>query len=220
MNESSSSPSSRAYFDEVGAAWDHLREGFFPDRVREQALAVAPVEAGRLAADLGAGTGFITEGLLARGVRVIAVDQSPVMLAALRRKFPRVDGLDCRTGEAECLPIADSSVDYCLANMYLHHVDRPAVAIGELARILKPGGMAIVTDLDAHQHTFLRDEHHDRWLGFKRQQIRIWFRDAGLTNVRADGLGDECRATSTEGRNAAIRLFIASGHKPGECGAP
>ncbi len=88
-----------------------------------------------------------------------------------------------------------------------------------MARILKPGGIVIVTDLDAHQHSFLRDEHHDRWLGFERQQIRSWFREAGLTDVRADGLGDECRATSTEGWNAAISIFVASGRKPEECGA-
>jgi ubiquinone/menaquinone biosynthesis C-methylase UbiE len=219
-----SKSTSRAYFDTIGTDWDHMREGFFPDRVRERALAVAAVEAGRVAADLGAGTGFLTEALLARGVRVIAVDQSPVMLDALRGKFPqgdehagrspRPDLLDCCTGEAEQLPIDDSSVDYCLANMYLHHVERPAAAIREMARILVPGGIVVVTDLDAHQHTFLRDEHHDRWLGFERQDIRAWFRDAGLTDVRADDLGDECRTTSTEGSNAAISIFIASGRKP------
>jgi len=214
-----------------------MREGFFPDHVRERALAVAAVEAGCVAADLGAGTGFLTEALLARGVNVIAVDQSPVMLEALRAKFPQADHrptstvshtsdtappspiLTCRTGEAEHLPLNDASVDYCLANMYLHHVDRPAAAIREMARILKPGGIAVITDLDAHQHTWLRDEHHDRWLGFARDDVRTWFRTAGLTDVRVDDLGDRCRATSTGGGEAAIGIFIASGVAPGACPA-
>jgi len=238
--------SSRSYFDAIGAEWDHLREGFFPDHVRDRALDVAAVEAGRLAADLGAGTGFITEGLLARGVNVIAVDQSEVMLDALRGKFPsgdlrsapgeprpipvaprmaappaaardtdtpRLAMLDCRTGDAERLPIDDASVDYCLANMYLHHVERPAVAIAEMARILKPGGKAVITDLDTHRHIFLREEHHDRWMGFARDDIRTWFGDAGLADVRVDDLGDRCHATSSGGFYAAISIFIASGLK-------
>jgi len=224
MSEQDPPVSSRAYFDGIGAGWDRMREGFFPDHVRERALAVAAVEAGRLAVDLGAGTGFLTEALLARGVDVIAVDQSQVMLDALRGKFPRATSppaasmpdharLDCRTGEAEQLPIDDASVDYCLANMFLHHVERPAVAIAEMARILKPGGIAVITDLDAHRHTWLRDEHHDRWMGFDRLDIGAWLRDAGLGNVRVGDIGDRCRATSTAGDDAAISIFIASGRK-------
>jgi ubiquinone/menaquinone biosynthesis C-methylase UbiE len=204
---------SRDYFDAIGAGWDRMREGFFPDRVRDRALALAAVEPGRRAADLGAGTGFLTEGLLARGIQVIAVDQSPVMLEALGRKFPGSPLLDCRAGEAERLPIDDASIDYCLANMYLHHVERPAVAIAEMARILVPGGIAVVTDLDTHDFTFLRDEHHDRWMGFDRGEVRAWFAGAGLTGARVDGIGDECRATSTGGCHAAVGIFIASGRK-------
>jgi len=218
MSKTTSPASSKAYFDNIGAEWDRMREEFFPDDVREQALIAAGVEAGGVAADLGAGTGFLTEALLARGVNVIAVDQSPVMLDALRRKFPQAGDpcpgmLVCRTGEAEHLPIDDASVNFCLANMYLHHVDRPAVAIKEMARIIKPCGTVVITDLDTHQHTFLRDEHHDRWMGFDRQDLRAWFRDAGLTDVRVDDLGDKCRATSTGGSDAAISIFIASGRR-------
>jgi ubiquinone/menaquinone biosynthesis C-methylase UbiE len=206
--------SSKVFFDSIGADWDRLRESFFPDRVREAALAAAGVQSGREAADLGAGTGFITQGLLARGVRVIAVDQSPAMLDALRRKFPRPDRVDCRAGDAEHLPIASTSLDYSLANMFLHHVERPAVAVKEMARILKPGGKAVVTDLDTHEFEFLREEHHDRWMGFERDLIRDWFVGAGLTDVRVDSLGVDCCDTSAGGRSAKVGIFIASGTKP------
>jgi protease-4 len=53
--------SSKDYFDSIGDDWDGMRESFFSDRVRSRALAAAGVEQGRVAADLGAGTGFITE---------------------------------------------------------------------------------------------------------------------------------------------------------------
>ena len=69
---------SKAYFDSLGAGWDALQQSFFSERVRERALELAAVEPGRIAADLGAGTGFMTQGLVERGVRVVAVDQSSV----------------------------------------------------------------------------------------------------------------------------------------------
>lgn len=204
---------SKGYFDEIGAAWDDLRSKLFSEAVRERALSVAAVEPGRVAADVGAGTGFITTGLVERGVRCIAIDQSPVMLEALRRKLPRDDQVDCRTGEAERLPVEDGAVDYAFANMYLHHVDRPFEAIAEMVRILRPGGRLVVTDLDTHQFEFLRTEHHDRWMGFERDDVRTWFTDAGLTEVEVDGVGEQCCTKSRRGRAAAISIFIATGVK-------
>jgi len=206
--------SGNAYFDAIGAGWDRLRESFFSERVRDKALAAANVREGRVAADLGAGPGFITEGLLARDVRVIAVDQSARMLEVLRRKFPRLERLECWIGQAGHLPIPDRSVDYCFANMFLHHVEQPLVAIREMARILNPGGTVVVTDLDAHEFEFLRDEHHDRWLGFERRDVLNWFCEAGLAEVRVESLGDECCATSNDDEDAAIGIFIAVGTRP------
>jgi len=97
--------------------------------------------------------------------------------------------------------------------MYLHHVERPAVAIVEMARILKPGGIAVTTDLDAHQHTWPRDEHHDRWMGFARDDIRAWLVDAGFAAEQVEDLGDRCRAAATAGSDAAISIFIAYGRR-------
>ena len=114
---------SKEYFDTIGAGWDRLQQSFFSDRVRERAFQVAAIEPGRAAADLGAGTGFITGGLLGAGLRVIAVDRSKPMLDGLRAKFPDVEALDCRSGDAEQLPVDDASVDYCFANMSLHHIE-------------------------------------------------------------------------------------------------
>ncbi len=203
--------SSQGYFDALGGDWDRLRQGFFSQQVREKALELAGVEPGRVAADLGAGTGFVTEALIDRGLKVIAVDQSPPMLEALRRKFPDREAVDCRTGEAERLPIDDAAVDYSFTNMFLHHVEDPPLAIREMARIVRPGGRVVITDLDTHDHEFLRSEHHDRWLGFARDDIRRWFRAAGLTNVRVEGLDETCCATSCDGETAAASIFIAIG---------
>ena len=68
--------SSREYFDGIAKEWDTMQRNFFTEKVREKAFTLADVKKGKLAADIGAGTGFITEGLVKKGVRVIAVDHS------------------------------------------------------------------------------------------------------------------------------------------------
>lgn len=205
---------SKAYFNEAANQWDAMRQSFFSETVREKAYSIAAVKESQLAADIGAGTGFVTEGLLQKGLRVIAVDRSCEMLNQMMQKFKDFDGVDYRQGEAENLPIDNDTVDYAMANMYLHHVDDPLVAIKEMARILKPGGKLVITDLDEHNHEFLKFEHHDRWMGFKREDVEEWFLKADLKNVVIDCAGGNCCATSSCGCDSAnISIFFAYGEK-------
>jgi len=203
----------KEFFNNIASRWDEMRASFFSEPVREKAYAAAGIQAGQLAADVGAGTGFITEGLLRRGLRVISIDQSQAMLAELRRKFVSPN-LETRWGLAENLPLDSGSVDAVFANMYLHHVEQPARALQEMARLLKSGGRLVITDLDEHQFEFLRSEQYDRWLGFSRQDVRAWLQAAGLEQVTVDCLGENCCATSGDHAQAAsVSIFIACGVK-------
>jgi ubiquinone/menaquinone biosynthesis C-methylase UbiE len=184
---------SKAYFDEIGSGWDRMQESFFSERVRDRAFDVAAIEPGRTAVDVGAGTGFVSGALVDRGLRVVAVDQSRPMLDGLRAKLPSADGLDCRVGDAERLPVEDASADHVFANMCLHHVERPADAIREMVRVLR----------------------HDRWMGFDLAEVRGWLADAGLEDATVERIGEECCATSCDGERASIGIFVASGRKPG-----
>ena len=207
--------SSESYFNEVAERWDELQASFFSDAVRNQALAAAGVRPGTLAADIGAGTGFITQGLIDADVRVVAVDQSQAMLDELQKKFASCPIVETRLGSGDAIPISDRTVDYVFANMYLHHVEDPQRAIGEMARILKPGGTLVITDLDKHDVEFLRTEHHDRWLGFHRHDIRKWLEQAGLENAEVRSTNERCSSASSEGSaTAAIGIMMASGGKP------
>jgi ubiquinone/menaquinone biosynthesis C-methylase UbiE len=191
-----------------------MRSSFFPESVREKAADVAAVEAGKVAADIGAGTGFVSEELLRRGLKVIAVDESETMLETMRKKFGTGGTIEYRVGESEHLPLNDESVDYVFANMYLHHVEHPAAAIKEMTRVLKPNGKIVITDLDEHNFEFLRTEQHDRWMGFKREDVRRWFTEAGLKDVMTDCVGDDCCADSTTSNDSAkVSIFVATGVK-------
>lgn len=205
---------SKDYFERVAGRWDKMRQSFFSDRVREVAVSRAGVQPGELAADIGAGTGFMTEELVQRGLRVIAVDQSEAMIQKMKRKFGRFDTVRYRLGTFDSLPIPHEKVDYVFANMYLHHVEVPQVAIDEMVRVLKPGGKLVITDMDEHDFQFLKKEQHDRWLGFKREDVEHWFKQAGLKNIRVEGVGEKCCADSEEcAEKANVSLFVAIGEK-------
>lgn len=205
--------SSREYFQRVASQWDEMRKRFFTDAVREKAIDVAGVSSGKVAADIGAGTGFITEGLLKQGLKVIAVDQSGEMLAVMRRKLGAAVGVEYREGEACDLPVAPGEVDYVFANMYLHHVEDPLEAIREMARMLRPGGRLVITDLDEHNYTFLQTEQNDRWMGFKREDVKGWMAQAGLSGVNVDCVGEDCCVSSGSGEEAKVSIFVAWGDK-------
>jgi len=138
----------KTYFDDIASQWDSMRAGFFSESIREKAFSVLKVETGKLCADIGAGTGFITEGLIQKGCKVIAVDQSEEMLNQMKKKYSDCKLVEYRQGDAEKLPLDDNTVDYALANMFLHHVEVPSAAIWEMVRILKPEGKIAITDLD------------------------------------------------------------------------
>jgi ubiquinone/menaquinone biosynthesis C-methylase UbiE len=207
--------SSRKFFDQVAGQWDTMRTNFYSERVREKAFEVAGVRPGQLAADVGAGTGFITEGLLRMNVRVIAIDRSEAMLAAMKEKFHGSGEIDYYCGEAGRLPLPDERVEHVFANMYLHHVESPAAAIEEMASLLKPQGKLIVTDVFEHEFEFLKREHHDRWLGFRKEDLREWLRLAGLKNISVSSINEECRVRSNDGTEQAVMdIFVAAGEKP------
>lgn len=204
---------SKSYFNRVASSWDEMRQFFFSTRIRDTAIGVAEVQKGCQAVDLGAGTGFITEALVSAGANVIAVDQSKKMLEELNKKFAFTGSVDSRVGDAEQLPIFDQSIDRVFAHMYLHHVEYPYLAIKEMNRILKPGGRLVITDLEKHDYKFLKIEHHDRWLGFYRSDIRHWLEMGGFSNIIIGTVSDErcCAMSSCKSKNSAVNIFLATG---------
>jgi SAM-dependent methyltransferase len=87
--------------------------------------------------DLGAGTGALTRLLGARADRVIAVEPDDRMRAVLVDEVAGVTAVD---GRGEALPLADGTVDAVLASSSWHWMD-PVPALGEVHRVLVPGGL-------------------------------------------------------------------------------
>ncbi len=100
---------------------------------------LAPVRGrpGLRALDLGAGTGKLTRLLTDRGVDSVAVEPAAGMREVLARVVPAAAVLP---GSAEAIPLPDASVDLVVAGQAFHWFDR-AVALPEIARVLRPGGV-------------------------------------------------------------------------------
>lgn len=202
------------YFDQVADRWDSLRSGYFTEAVRDAALARAYLLPEMVVADVGAGTGFLTAGLapLVRTVHVL--DGAPAMLDVARKNLAAFDNLEFHWADGLSLPLPDAGLDAAFANMYLHHCPDPLAAITEMVRTLRPGGRLVITDMDAHDHEWLKTEMADVWLGFDRTQIRAWLEQAGLVNVIVDCTGESCQAECDNAEAAArIGIFIATGTK-------
>ena len=213
---------STTYFEQVAEQWDTLRTGYFTEAVRESAIAKAYLRPEMVVADVGAGTGFMAAGLAPLVNKVYVLDGSAAMLDVARRNLAHAkrDNVEFHEADGQSLPLPDGSVDAVFANMYLHHCPDPLAAIQEMVRVLRPGGRLVITDTDAHNYEWMRQEMADVWLGFDRAQIRAWFREAGLVNVLVDCTGQSCcaeshtlRATITDAarREAKISVFVAAG---------
>jgi ubiquinone/menaquinone biosynthesis C-methylase UbiE len=136
------------------------------------------------------------------------------MIKQMKNKFQSEDKLDLRLSQSSSLPLKSETVDYVFANMYLHHTETPDVALTELVRILKVGGVLVITYPDQHEHEFLRVEHHNRWLGFKREDIIRLFTVAGLKQVGVVDAEETCSADSNCGsQKATVNIFVASERK-------
>jgi SAM-dependent methyltransferase len=104
-----------------------------PEWPEEVARWLVP-EGARVVVELGAGTGKLTRAIAALGVRVVAVEPDPRMLAVLRNR-----GLEGVAGSAEAIPFGAGEADAVVAGSALHWFDLEA-ALPEVHRVLRPGG--------------------------------------------------------------------------------
>lgn len=206
------------YFEQVAGEWDSMRSGYFSEAVRDVAIAHAYLRPEMVVADVGAGTGFLSAALAPLAAKVYVLDGSEAMLDVARRNLAAFTNVEYHQSDGLALPLPDASLDAVFANMYLHHCTDPSAAIREMARMLKPGGRLVITDLDAHEHAWMKEEMADVWLGFERDVLFGWLQEAGLVNVLVDCTDQSCCAESSDPAlsnskesKADISIFVAAG---------
>jgi ubiquinone/menaquinone biosynthesis C-methylase UbiE/DNA-binding transcriptional ArsR family regulator len=195
---------SQQFFSTSAGQWDRMRLELFGRRADIALLGL--LDEGWTVADLGCGTGAVTQSLAPFVERVIAVDESSAMLSAAKKRLHGVGNVDIRNGRLESLPIGDGEVDVALLFLVLHYAAEPARVIAEAARVLKPGGRVLVLDMMPHDRQDLRQTMGHLWQGFDPATLGGWMSEAGLEAFRYNGLPPDPEAKGPI-------LFAASGKR-------
>lgn len=128
------------------ARWAERYDGPNPAIAAEQPIVhgiLADLPPGR-ALDAACGTGRHAARLHELGHQVVGVDSTPAMLSLARKKVP---GADFRLGRLQELPVQSGTIDLITCALALSHLDDLVPALTEFARVLKPGGQVIISDI-------------------------------------------------------------------------
>jgi len=181
----------RDYFNRVAG---RLGKSFCPGRTwTEIGPLLAQLVPHVVVADLGAGEGWLSQLLARRAEKVIAVDNSPKMVAFGRAEAKKkgIANLEYRLGDLADPPIPPRSVDLVILSQALHHTANPQAALNAAARLLRKGGRLIVLDLNQHHFDQARELYGDHWLGFSEADLHAWFAAAGLGAIEVTLLTPE-----------------------------
>jgi SAM-dependent methyltransferase len=184
--------------DEAGVNWSDELEELHEESSRTHFIDVwtrtamlerlGDVPAGGTIADLGCSTGYLLEDLRAAypQTQLIGVD---LVASGLRKAYALVPEARLLQADVCSLPLADRSVDAIVSANLLEHVADDRGALGELRRVLRPGGRAAIV-VPAGPGTY---DYYDRFLGHERRygrgELAAKARDAGLEVLQDVHLG-------------------------------
>jgi 2-polyprenyl-3-methyl-5-hydroxy-6-metoxy-1,4-benzoquinol methylase len=101
--------------------------------------------------DVACGPGVVSCAMAAKVASVRGVDLTPAMVdeAAMRAREEGVGNVSFAEGDATSLDLADGTFDGAITRLSLHHIPVPGRIVAEMARVVRPGGTVVVSDLAA-----------------------------------------------------------------------
>ena len=129
------------------AAKDYDRKwSFYVDSTTRETLRRLRLKGSERVLDIGCGTGELLARLAAKypSARLAGLDPVPQMLEVAKEKL-RPD-VDLRVGWANALPWPGGSFDLVVSCNMFHYITHPVEAVGEMERVLRPGGSIVITD--------------------------------------------------------------------------
>ncbi|WP_410587371.1 class I SAM-dependent methyltransferase [Amycolatopsis sp. lyj-23] len=162
--------------------------------------------------EVAPGPGFFAVELAKRGYRVTGLDISHTMVEIARQNGPDID---FRQGDITHAPFADESFDFLVCQAAFKNFRQPVSALNEMHRVLRPGGYAVIHDLN-HEATGADIDREVAGMnvgvvaGFTVRQTLGWLRRRAFTaaqfeTLAADSAFGGCSVT-TDGLGLEVRL--------------
>ena len=170
---------STGFFGRIGGEWDSIRRTLFGEFIGSDAV-LGLLDPKWVVADIGCGTGEVSQRIAPYVGRVLAIDREAAMIDAAKRRLSGVRNIEFRQGDVMKLPLKDCALDAAVAMLLFHHVDDPSAAVIELARTLKVGGRLLVIDMVEHDRSEYRTTMGHQHLGFSQRDAKTWARASGL----------------------------------------
>lgn len=154
--------------------------------------------------EVGPGEGGFLPDLSKRFSQVIALDTSDEMLSRSRKitEEQRLPNVQLVHGDTSLALEQQLTANCITLNMVLHHTPDPAHIFEDLAQLLTPGGVLLVTDLCHHDQSWAREACGDLWLGFEPDDLSNWASAAGLAE------GESLYLAQRNGFQIQLRQFF------------
>jgi ArsR family transcriptional regulator len=157
--------------------------------------------------DIASGDGVLAELLAPHAQRYVCIDTSPRVVAAAAERLRRFPNVEVREGDMHALPFADAGFDLVVLMHALTYAAKPAQAVAEAARMLKPGGRLLLSSLANHQHRAAVEAYGHSNLGFSAKDLRRFATKAGLQVT-------SCETVTREKRPPHFEVISLIGVKP------
>jgi len=182
-----------SFFARAALGWEGMRESLYGQSFLSVALSALLPPHWTLV-DLGCGTGGLLSLLAPQLKQVIGVDRSEAMLRSAQHRTGAYKNIQLLQGELSDLPLPDACCEAVSLILSLCYLGDPAQALGEMRRILRPGGRAVIINLLPHDREELRRESGQKHRGFAQDEIERLLRGAGFDGSRCQALPPEPRA--------------------------
>jgi len=157
--------------------------------------------------DAGAGDGATAQLLAPRARSITCIDQSETLIAAAGVRLGRFGNARCQVGDLHELPFPDDSFDQVLLFNVLTYLKSPPRALGELARVLRPGGSLALVTLAEHDHLDITAAFGHIHAGFAPAALGKLLQRAGLDVA-------QCESALRERRPPYFSVVVALAGKP------
>jgi ArsR family transcriptional regulator len=156
--------------------------------------------------DVGSGDGAAAASLAPHSRSLTCIDTNARLVESAKERLSRFDHVKTLVADVHALPFADASFDAVMMFHTLTYAERPARAIAECARVLRPGGRLVLLCLNQHRQTEVTARYGELHPGFSPRAVRGLLSAAGL-EVRSSEIA------AREAKKPHLEVVLAIGDK-------